>query len=114
MTLPLCAVTCIVNEQDGDAYPGGTITAQLSETDHYDGLFVVPQQQSATIDATGTAVLNLWPNVLGTVGTVYKVKITLLGGKTIRGTAIVPNAATAFLHEIFVGEQSYVWHLASV
>lgn len=105
MTLPQCTVTCILNDADGTPEVGAVIHAQLSETDHYDGQFVVPSLRSATIDAAGVAVLNLWPNELGTVGTHYNIKI-LIAGKTIRATAVVPNTETAYLHEIAVFERA--------
>lgn len=101
MTIPTCAVACVVHNDDGTPAVGASITATLNrfEIDPDTG-YVVPRRVEATTDANGEATLDLWPNALGTTESSYTVKITAPNGKRLTTTASVPNTAYADLHAI--------------
>lgn len=90
MNIPIIPVTVTVNDQNAGR-GGAKISASLSDYDIYSNFFIVPGVTTTTTDAAGVAVLNLFPNVLGTRGTHYLFKITLADGRSRSVTAIVPN-----------------------
>lgn len=91
MSIPIVPVTVTVNDQNAGR-GGAKISASLSDYDIYSDFFIVPGvTTTTTTDAAGVAVLNLFPNVLGTRGTHYLFKITLADGRTHSVTAIVPS-----------------------
>lgn len=97
--LPVCMVRAIVNDSvDGAPVMGARIEYKLSSYDVDDG-YVAPLPVEVTTDVFGEAFVNLWPNELGAVETVYNVKI-VANGKTLRVTAAVPNVPEADLHLI--------------
>lgn len=99
MSLPVCSVTCTMHGQDGEPEPGASFEFSLNRYEVYEG-FVVPERVSGIADETGSCVIDLWPNQLGTTESVYDVKMRSTTGKTQRITASVPNEAAAFLHDI--------------
>ena len=94
-----CAVSCQVNDQQDRPVKGALITATLSAVDVRNG-YIAPFELDVETDALGHATLNLWPNQLGAVASFYKIRITTPSGKSVRTTAVVPNAPTAQLHLI--------------
>lgn len=99
MSLPTCSVTCIMHGQDGEPEPGASFEFRLNRYEVYEG-FVVPEIMRGVADETGSCVLDLWPNQLGTTESVYDVTMRSTTGKTQRITASVPNDVTANLHDI--------------
>lgn len=91
MAVPTVAVTAVITDQSGAVVPGTRISATLNRSELYAG-FVVASQVTAITDATGTAILNLFPNQLGAQGSQYTVKIVTPNGKTLNLLATVPNA----------------------
>ena len=93
MPITTVAVTCTAARPDGSLIAGGKFRFLLSNTDTENGL-VVPREISATANAQGVAVANLWPNSLGALGTQYRVLLTDPLGSTIDlGSCTVPTSA---------------------
>lgn len=92
MPTPTIAVTCAASDQGGESVAGGIYTAKLDQTEIYDG-FVVPEQVTATADADGLAILNLWPNALGVNGSSYRITARNpdTGKKFFDASVVVPN-----------------------
>lgn len=91
MTTPLQPVTCVFTDEGGNPVVGATVIFRINQTDVYDG-FVVPSDYSGTTDSTGTAVVNLFPNVLGSTGSVYKVRAySATGQRLLDSTCVVQN-----------------------
>lgn len=102
MTLPTCTVT--VTLADPAPVAGAIVTATLTAREVYQGL-VVPASRFATTDAAGQCTLDLWPNVLGTLGAHYVVRIDRGRAYPLETLhASVPNATTANLHELLIDE----------
>lgn len=99
MSLPTCNVLCTVYDDTGAPVQGATISARLNQFEVYQG-YVVPQQVDGTTNASGQATLALWPTQLGSTSSMYVVKILTPNGKRLTINAVVPNVATANLHEI--------------
>lgn len=97
--IPTCAVRATVFDNNGQAVGGASITAQLDRYEIHDG-FVVPQRVEAVTDQYGEAILNLWPNALGSQSSSYKIKVQPPDAKGYSTIAIVPDAETAELHLI--------------
>jgi hypothetical protein len=89
MSLPTVPVTCVVADQYANPIEGATVTMVLNSPDVYEGFVVQSTVQDET-DATGTVILNVFPNALGSMGTQYKVTI-VTPEKPIRAMAVVPN-----------------------
>ena len=102
--IPVVNVTFTAFDQSGAPVVGGRITARLDKTETYNG-FVVPEEVSATTDASGVAVLQLWPNALGVAGSLYRVRAWNpdTGRKFLDATISVPNSNCA-LEQIIVQE----------
>ena len=102
--IPVVNVTFTAFDQSGAPVVGGRITARLDKTETYNG-FVVPEEVSATTDASGVAVLQLWPNALGVAGSLYRVRAWNpdTGRKFLDTTISVPNSNCA-LEQIIVQE----------
>ena len=94
MTVPTVAVTCRASGQNGVSIPGAVFVFKLNQTELYNG-FVVPSEVTGTADINGTVVVQLFPNVLGTVGSLYKVNAIepVTGRRFLKASASVPNAA---------------------
>lgn len=99
MSAPTVTVTATINSQDGLPIEGATVTMVLDRSEVYQG-FVVKESVSATTNALGVALLDVFPNELGTTGSQYKVSI-ITPEQTIRSTAVVPNSACN-LHDIML------------
>ena len=92
MSVPTVAVSVALSDQSGAGLAGARITARLNRSELYNG-FVVPIETSATTDITGAAVLNLFPNQLGSQGSQYDFKLSYPSGSTLNLQGTVPNAA---------------------
>lgn len=100
MSIPTCAVRASISDSvGGKPIAGARVTANLSSFEVYQG-FVVPQLSTVVADNNGVAILNLWPNTLGVLGSHYKITITSPNGKTFRTTAVVPNTGSCELMSI--------------
>ena len=74
---------------------------RLTTTERYAG-YIVPREARAVTDAMGVAVLQVWPNELGTESSEYAVSVTFPDAcaanssiapmRSIRGNCVVPNA----------------------
>lgn len=93
-------VTCTASDQNGNPVAGARVTAKLNQTEIYLG-HIVPESITALADANGIAILNLWPNALGTQGSMYRVTATSpdTGRKYLDAMVSVPNSACN-LHQI--------------
>ncbi len=99
MSIPAVPVTVRLYDQDGNPVSGASVTAKLTTTERYGG-YVVPKEYRGETDANGVAVVNVFPNELGTEGSEYKFKIVdMATGKTVSVFATVPNVACE-LHQI--------------
>ncbi|GAI56158.1 unnamed protein product, partial [marine sediment metagenome] len=96
MSIPTCAVSVKLYDQNALAVAGATITAQLDRYEVHEG-FVVPQMVEATTDAFGECTLDLWPNALGSQASSYKIKVQPTDAKGYSTVAVVPDAPTADL-----------------
>ena len=74
MSIPTVNVTAVVHDTEGCPVENVRVVAKLTTLEKYNG-FVVPERIEELTDATGTAVLALWPNELGSEGSEYKFKI---------------------------------------
>ena len=90
--IPTVPVTVNFADQNGHPMAGGKVSAVLTRNELYNG-FVVPNQVTVVSDANGVAVLNLFPNQLGSQSSQYIFKLTQPGGQTLSVTGTVPNAA---------------------
>lgn len=94
-SIPTVTVTARVYRQDGQPVRGATVSMRLTTAERYGG-YIVPRETSADTDASGVAVLRVWPNALGSEASEYRVKINVpdgSGARSIAGHAVVPNAA---------------------
>ena len=66
------AVTCKAIDQNGQPIAGAVYVAILQGTAQ-DGGFIAPNPVIVTADASGTAVLNLWPNEAGLIDSSYRI-----------------------------------------
>ena len=94
-----CAVSCQVNDQKSQPLAGAVVVATLNSFEIDQG-YIAPRASEAVTDATGRAVLNLWPNQSGALASFYKIRITAPNGQVLRTKAVVPDAPTAQLHLI--------------
>ena len=91
MALPTVPVTCVVADQFANPIANATVQMTLNATDVYEGFIVQTTVQDVT-DATGTVVLDVFPNALGSMGTQYKVLI-VTPERTIKALAVQAQAA---------------------
>jgi hypothetical protein len=97
MTTPTVAVTVTLESQEGVPYEGVTVRARLDGNEVYEGI-VISDQAEAVTDASGVAVLDLFPNApspdgMGTQGTTYRFNAVIPGGRALNVNARVPNTA---------------------
>lgn len=104
-TLPTVKVTASLVDQQGNPVHRAVVTMRLTTTERCMG-YVVPREVRATTAPDGKAVLEVWPNELGSESSEYQVTIlfpepcaangTQAGNlpplRSIRGHATVPNA----------------------
>ncbi|KAF0235359.1 MAG: hypothetical protein FD177_113 [Desulfovibrionaceae bacterium] len=89
--IPTVEVTVSVQDNQGQAVPGAAVKALLTAQERYQGL-EVPGQVLGVTDVHGKAVLELFPNDLGSEGSSYSLTVTPpLGGSIVRFVAI-PNS----------------------
>jgi hypothetical protein len=88
--IPTVSVTARVRDQAGEPVSGAKVLAKLQTIERYNG-YIVPRQSEADTDATGTAVLDVFPNELGSEGSEYLFKI-ITPTKTVCVYAVVPNS----------------------
>jgi nitrogen fixation protein FixH len=91
MAIPTVPVTCVIADQWANPLVGVSVTMILNAPDTYEG-FVVQTTVTEYTDETGTCILNVFPNALGSNSTQYKVTIQT-PEKTVKGLATVPNGA---------------------
>lgn len=89
-TIPTVAVSVILYGQDGSPIQGVEIEAKLETLEKFNG-FVVPELVEAVAGADGVAVLNLFPNELGSESSEYRFRISYPSGRTDTVYAVVPN-----------------------
>lgn len=100
MAIPTQPVTCTAYDQNGNAVAGARLSFKLNATEIYQG-FVAPEKIDVVADANGIVIVQLFPNALGTNGSLYQVTGTNpdTGKKFLNATAFVPNIPCN-LHEI--------------
>ena len=100
MTITTVPITCTFNDQNGNPIAGARVTAKLNKIEIYQGMLVA-DTATAVADANGVAVLNVWPNALGTQGSLYAITAIspATGGKFMDAMVSVPNSACN-LHQI--------------
>lgn len=83
-------VSVELKDQDGLPHKNAIITSILTrvDVDTY-GEYIIPEQQTWRTDENGVAVLQLWPNVLGTKGSRYHIT-----GSSVNGNIILDVFAT--------------------
>jgi hypothetical protein len=92
-------VTVIVNDQNGLAVSGALISARLDSPEISSG-YVLPHKVDAVANASGVAVLALWPNQLGATQSQYEIKIkNPKTQKTTQLVATIPDI-DCFLHAV--------------
>lgn len=97
MTVTTVPVTVKLADFGGPALQGVKIIATLSGIDYtVDGVFVGSEPVTGTTDATGTAVLDVFPNQmapdgLGTLGTTVRFTASIPGSRSLNVNAVVPN-----------------------
>lgn len=91
-SLPTVPVLCTAQDQTGAPLAGGRFEATLDRVEHYGG-FVVPQVVAGVADAAGNCTLELWPNVLGSQGSTYRVRAWhgVTGVRYLDAWAAVPD-----------------------
>lgn len=111
MTTPTTAVTLHVSTPSGAPVEGATLFAVLSAPTTYQGA-VVPVRTLAKTDATGRAVLAVFPNALGTNATTYTFVVQHKSFASVLYSAVtVPVAAVVSLESLVGGrgpENNYV------
>lgn len=105
MTTPTVAVTVTLESSNNVPYAGVVVKARLDINDVYQS-FIISGEVTATTNASGIAVLNLFPNALpplglGTQGSTYRVTATIPGGRNLNVKARIPNMAS-FLRDCLV------------
>ena len=100
MTITTVPITCTFNDQNGNPIAGARVTAKLNKIEIYQGMLVA-DTATAVADVNGVAVLNVWPNALGTQGSLYAITAIspATGGKFMDAMVSVPNSACN-LHQI--------------
>lgn len=71
--LPTVPVRIKVYDPSGSPVAAGRVTARLDRTDYMDGYVIAPETLQGETDDAGLCTLNLWPNELGTSGSLYKI-----------------------------------------
>jgi len=93
MALVTVNVTATINDQAGAPVAGAKIVVKL-DREEVDGGYVVPKLQEFTTDASGVAVMALWPNARGSTESTYLVRAyhPTTGRRILEVTAVVPEA----------------------
>lgn len=103
MTLKQRLVRANISNPDGSAAPYAAVQATLT-TYEVDGMLIVPTVVRGQTDATGTCLLELWPNDRGVNGSQYNITATKSGALLLNVLATVPdgNSATEILLESII------------
>lgn len=72
--LPTVNVTARVYDQNGRPVQRAVVGMRLTTVERYGG-YVVPREARAETDASGLAVLRVWPNELGSEKSEYRVHV---------------------------------------
>jgi trimeric autotransporter adhesin len=100
-TLTTVPVRITVFDQSGHPVSGGRVTARLDRTDYMDGYVIAPETLEGETDDAGLCILSLWPNELGTSGSLYRVVAYNPDDQNRRYLNVmvaVPNAACQLEH----------------
>lgn len=89
-----------VDDFGAEPEAGYRITAKLTKADEVTGTIVAPSLHQVYTDEAGVAELDLWPNELGTTGSLYRIKIFSRGGQKIIEKMIVLPAVGASLADL--------------
>ena len=94
INLPTVKVTARICDQSGKPVGAAEVRMRLSTVERYGG-YIVPREVTAITDGNGVAVLDVFPNALGSEGSEYVVRISFPNGqmRTIHANAVVPNSA---------------------
>lgn len=104
MTTPTTAVTLTVRTPAGSPIEGATLFALLSATTTYQGT-VVPVRGMAKTDASGRAVLAVFPNALGSARTTYTFVVQHKSFASVSYAGVtVPVAAVVSLESLTGGQ----------
>lgn len=87
---PTVEVSVYVRDSEGNAIANATVCAFLSSVERYSGV-IIPLVVSTNSDQNGLAVLNLFPNDLGSEGSFYKILIAPSENVTYTINAVIPN-----------------------
>lgn len=100
MSIITVPITCTFNDQNGNPIAGARVTAKLNKIEIYQGMLVA-DTATAVANSNGVAVLNVWPNALGTQGSLYAITAISpsTGGKFMDAVVSVPNSPCN-LHQI--------------
>jgi hypothetical protein len=91
MAVPTVTVTIATDLITGPM-PYGRVRFELTGADISDSGLVLPSQLLVSLDANGAGTAELWPNVLGTQGTQYRVTVEdRHGDLKLSKLATVPN-----------------------
>lgn len=102
MAVPTVIVTCQSIGAQNPAHSGATYTATLDQAEVFSGESV-QTTVTAIADGSGVALLALWPNVLGTKNSVYRIIATRSGtGEIFRSVTVRVPQTNCFLDEILV------------
>ena len=107
MTLKTRKIRINVANPDGTAAASAALQAELTSYE-VDGELIVPSLVRGQTDATGTALIELWPNDRGTAGSQYRIKATKSGALLLNVLATVPDGtyATEVLLETIITAQA--------
>ena len=106
MTLKTRKIRINLDGPSGTAIDFAAISAELTDYET-DGLLIVPTMVRGQTDATGTALLELWPNDRGTAGSQYRITATKSGALLLNVLATVPDGDSATeipLHTIITAQ----------
>jgi|GEM_PF-6062556 len=87
---PTVKVTAIAYDSEGNPRSNARVIAILTTVERYNG-FVLPNVVETVTDSDGRAVLELFPNELGSEGSEYRFFIENETGKSVSLHATVPN-----------------------
>lgn len=106
MSLPTQPVTCIAYDQNGNPVVGARFRFRLNSTEIYNG-FIAPEMIEVVANSLGVAVANLFPNALGSTGSLYSVRSWNPDtGKRYLDTFLTVPDSPSNLHQILT-EQPY-------
>lgn len=90
--IPTVATRICCQDAQGRVVAGALVSATLTTQDRYLGQ-EVPASTRGQTDSYGVVELQLFPNELGSEGSVYSISATMPQGGTVVRTVAIPNAA---------------------